>query len=126
MLFAGVGDVSERVFTGVLLDAGGCAQNSERRKGVGVSCVPVVELEPDEWGGDVAECNDCSSRVAGTEVYSGIGRPIYRGEAVRGLVEDTDADYAEIDAGELAVESWVLGGGLRFGGRSRHSYQQAK
>jgi hypothetical protein len=89
-----VGDVSKRVFAGVLLDAGGCAWNSERRKGVGVSRVAVVELEPDKWGGDVAEGNDSSRGVAGAEVDGCMGHSVYGREAVGVLVEDTDAEDA--------------------------------
>jgi hypothetical protein len=45
-----------------------------------------------------------------------MGHSVYGGEAVGGLVEDTYADNTEVDAGELLVEPWILGGGLRFGG----------
>jgi hypothetical protein len=39
--------------------------------------------------------------------------------AVGVFVKDTDTEDTQVDAGELAVESWILGGGLRFGSCSR-------
>lgn len=125
VLFSGVGDISQGVFTGVLLN---CSKwlRAERGKGVSVASVAVVSFKAYIGREGVPESDECSCGVSGAIGDFCVGHSVYGCEAVRRLVEDANSEDAEVDTGELTVQRSFGRGGLRFGDGSRRCEEQAK